>query len=136
MRLEEIYGMTDASKSFEDSIIEIVDSIAADTYEDILPELMHEAEVFGNPDEVDAMVFRDMLGASIAYMTLCRCGADMDAISDRLNLSNITAFNELGLVTVLGNATTDLAKPLLMEISREIRQAQKNILFKVIKNEP
>ena len=127
MRLEEIYGRTDASKSFEDRIIEIADTIAADTYEDILPELMHEAEVFENPDEVDAEVFRDMLGASIAYMTLCRCGADMDNISDRLDLSNITAFNELGLVTVLGNATTDLAKPLLMEISRGVRQAQKNL---------
>ena len=127
MRLEEIYGKTDDSKSFEERIIEIADNIAADTYEDILPELMHEAEIFGNPDEVDVEVFRDMLGASIAYMTLCRCGADMDNISDRLDLSNITAFNELGLVTVLGNATTDLAKPLLMEISRGVRQAQKNL---------
>ncbi len=126
-KLEAIYGETDSSKSFEDRVIEIAGSIAADAYEDILPELVHEAGIFGSTDEVDAEVFKNMLASSMAYLTLQRCGCDMEAISDRLDLSGISAFHELGLVTVLGNATTELAKPVLMEISRGIREAQKNL---------
>ena len=126
-QLEETYGATDENLSFEERIYEISKSIADETYEDILPELAHE---MGFGDSVDADLagrFRDTLASSIAYMTLSRCNADMDAVDQMVDFSYIQDFQYVGALAVLGNSTADLAKPLLMEIARAVRTAEKNL---------
>ena len=63
---------------------------------------------------------RETLSASIAYTLLSRCGADMDLWKDELNFDYISEFNTSMSLSVIGNATTDMCKPLLMEIGRTV----------------
>ena len=126
-QLEETYGRTDESLSFEERIYALSKAIAEDTYEDLMPELAHEMKSGDDVDTPTAEDFRDTLASSIAYMTLSRCNADMDYADTMVDFSHIHKFHDTGALIVLGNATADLAKPLLMEISRAIRSIKKNL---------
>ena len=132
-QLEKTYGATDKNNSFEGRLMEIARGIAEDYYMEILPELSYAKEdsFLEELDEFNVgVMLRDTLSASIAYTILSRCGADMDYWKDELDFSHISEFNTTKVLSVIGNATTDMCKPLLMEIGRTVaaydRQAARN----------
>ncbi len=113
--------------------MEIARGIAEDYYMEILPELSYAKEdsFLEELDELNVGVrLRDTLSASIAYTLLSRCGADMDYWKDELDFSYISEFNTTKVLSVIGNATTDMCKPILMEIGRTVaaydRQTARN----------
>ena len=73
---------------------------------------------------------RETLSSSIAYTLLSRCGADMEQWKDELNFEYISDFNTMEVVSVLGAATTDMCKPVLMEIGKTIAAYDRNIARK------
>ena len=132
-QLEKTYGATDKNNSFEGRLMEIARGIAEDYYMEILPELSYAKEdsFLEELDELNVGVrLRDTLSASIAYTLLSRCGADMDYWKDEFDFSYISEFNTTKVLSVIGNATTDMCKQLLMEIGRTVaaydRQAARN----------
>ena len=132
-QLEKTYGATDKQNTFEGRLMEIARGIAEDYYMEILPELSYAKEdsFLEELDELNVGVrLRDTLSASIAYTLLSRCGADMDYWKDELDFSYISEFNTTKVLSVIGNATTDMCKPLLMEIGRTVaaydRQTARN----------
>ena len=132
-QLEKTYGATDKNKSFENRLIEIAIRIAEDYYMEILPDLAYAKE--GSfLEELDGLNIgvrlRDTLSSSIAYTLLSRCGADMDYWKEDLDFGYINEFNTTKTLSVIGNATANICKPLLMEIGRTVaaydRQTARN----------
>ena len=133
-RLEQTYGGTDREQSFEQRIIEIAERIASDYYGDLLPQIKYakEGSFLEEMDELNVGIcLRDTLASSIAYTVLSRCGADMDFWKNELDFTHISEFNTPDTLAVIGNATAEMCKPLLLEIGRTVvaqeRQAAQNI---------
>ena len=129
-RLEKTYGETDRGSSFESRIMEIAGRIAEDYYREILPELSYskEGSFLEELDELNVgLRLRETLSASIAYTLLSRCGADMELWKDELDFDYISEFNTTKALSVIGNATTDMCKPLLMEIGRTVAAYDRQI---------
>ena len=129
-QLEKTYGGTDVNMPFEERIMEIADRIAKDYYEELLPELNYvkEGSFLGDLDELNLGIrLRETLASSISFTLLSRCGADMDLWKDDMNFEYIHEFNNTKSLAVIGNATTEMCKPLLMEIGRTIGAYERQI---------
>ena len=122
-QLEKTYGATDVHMPFEKRMMEIADRIAQDYYEELLPELNYVkgGSFLDGLDELNLGIrLRETLASSISFTLLSRCGADMDLWKDEMNFEYIHEFNNTKSLVVIGNATTEMCKPLLMEIGRTI----------------
>ena len=129
-QLEKTYGATDKGNSFEGRLMEIARRIAEDYYTELLPDLLYskEGSFLEELDELNVgLRLRETLSASIAYTILSRCGADMDLWKDDLNFDYISEFNTSMALSVVGNATTDMCKPLLMEIGKTVAAYDRQI---------
>ena len=129
-QLEKTYGGTDINMPFEERIMEIADRIAQDYYEELLPELNYvkEGSFLDDLDELNLGIrLRETLASSISFTLLSRCGADMDLWKDDMNFEYIHEFNNTKSLAVIGNATTEMCKPLLMEIGRTIGAYERQI---------
>ncbi len=129
-QLEKTYGATENSNSFEGRLMEIAGRIAEDYYRELLPDMSYskEGSFLEELDELNVEVrLRETLSASIAYTLLSRCGADMDIWKDELDFGYISEFNTTMALSVIGNATTDMCKPLLMEIGKTVAAYDRQI---------
>ena len=123
-QLEKTYGETDSSLPFEGRLIELARRIAQDYYVELLPELSYvkEDSFLEELDELNLGVrLRETLSSSIAYTLLSRCGADMELWKDEFNFDYIHEFNTTKSLSALGNAVTDMCRPVLMEIGKAIK---------------
>ena len=129
-QLEKTYGATDKDNSFESRLIEIAGRIAEDYYKEILSDMTYAKEnsFLEELDDLNVgLRLRETLSTSIAYTLLSRCGADMDLWKDELNFDYISEFNTAEVLSVIGNATTDMCRPLLMEIGKTVAAYDRNI---------
>ena len=118
-QLEKTYGTTDNNAPFESRIMELAERIAFDTYEELLSDIEYvkEGSFLEELDDFNVgVMLRDTLSSSIAYTLLSRCGADMEQWADELNFEHIHNFNTMKTLSVMGSATTEMCKPVLMEI--------------------
>lgn len=123
-RLERTYGETDAQKSFGDRLLEIAQRVTDDCYEDVAEELQYltEGSFLEGLDEYSLKIhLRETLQASISYTLLTRCGLDAQEYPYSMNFDYIHEFNTLPVLSQLGSNTTELCKPILMEIGKAIR---------------
>ncbi len=129
-QLEKTYGATESSNSFESRLIEIAERIAEDYYGELMQDMSYakEGSFLEELDELNVgLRLRETLSASIAYTLLSRCGADMDLWKDELNFDYISEFNTTNALSVIGNATTDICKPLLIEIEKTVADYDRHI---------
>ena len=68
---------------------------------------------------------RETMAASVAYLLLKRCGYQPDEYLDPESLQFITDFNTFPVICHLGDAVSNTAKPVLMDIGREIRSMER-----------
>ena len=123
-RLEQTYGATDDKKLFEERLMEIAERIAADYYEELLPDLQYMIEdsfLEGLDEQNIGIRLRETLADSISFTLLSACGADMEEYKSELAFDFIHEFNSMDTLAVLGDAANELAKPVLLEIGRTIR---------------
>ena len=123
-QLAEIYELDGKNLAFEERMIELAEQLAND---DQCKELVSQISpnIGGSAlehmdSESQWLSVRQTLASSIAYTLLSRCGADMDTWGDKLDFSHITDFNTLETVGRLGSATTDICRPILIEIRKAI----------------
>ncbi|MCR4908857.1 MAG: DEAD/DEAH box helicase family protein, partial [Lachnospiraceae bacterium] len=122
-RLERTYGETDSETPFEMRLVEIGSRIAEDYYEDILQELREfsvDSEIEKYDEEGLAVCVMETLKASICFILLERCGFDPERWDNKLDFSYIGDFNSLKVLNIIGCAVSNLTRPVLMEIRREI----------------
>ncbi len=130
VQLEKTYGATDSSSSFESRFMEIAGRVAEDYYRELMQDMSYakEGSFLEELDELNVgLRLRETLSASIAYTLLSRCGADMDLWKDELNFDYISEFNTTSALSVIGNATTNLCKPLLIEIEKTVAAYDRHI---------
>ena len=145
--LETIYGGTDEDKSFEERLFEVSQKIVADYYEEILPDLQNKSEgsSLENLDEQNIGIrFKETLADSIAFMLLSACSVDMKEYQSKFSFDFIHEFDTMDSLYILGDATSELAKPVLVEIGKTVRiynrihekEQEENLLQKGIENTP
>ena len=141
-QLEKTYGETEGSLSFEGRIMELAMRIAGDYCEDLMPEIddVKEGSFLEELDELNVEIrLRDTLSSSIAYILLSRCGTDMETWAEELNFEYISDFNTPKIISVLGSATSELCRPILVDIGKTITEYNKKMEKepeKIIKNNP
>lgn len=136
-RLEHIYGETDAEKSFGGRLLEIAERVTNDYYEEVAEDLLYltDGSFLDGLDEYSLKVrLRETLQASISYTLLTRCGLETRDYLDSMNFDYIHEFNTVPVLSQLGSNTTELCKPILMEIGKAIRVYEQEISKKEIDN--
>ena len=129
-RLESIYGETDRESSFIDRIREITVRVSEECYPEILSDLeyLKEGSYLEELDELNLSVrLQVTLADSIAYTILKRCGVAESVLAEEMSFPYIHEFNTVETLSQLGSYVSDLAKPILMEIGKIIRNHEKEI---------
>ena len=120
--LEKIYGETDASRPFENRIMELANRIASEMAPDIVSDQLSmsvEGSYLDGLDELNLEVrLQQTLAASIAYTVLERCGMDADIVG--VEFPYLHEFNSIETLSVMGEASSELSGPILREIGRSI----------------
>jgi len=119
--LEDTYGETNEDMPFEYRIIEISKHIAEEYAHDVLPELKNfqEDSLLAGLDDFNLELrFRETLASSIAYTVLERCGKNPDEFIEDMNFGFITEFNTVETLSILGEASSTVTEPVLMDICR------------------
>ena len=110
--------------SFEDKIIKICELAVRDQLAYYLEEL-EQVKAVSLLEELDAlnlsMWLRLPLEASVGYTVLTRCGIDAGLYYDDVDFEKIYDFSTLPTVTVLGNATSNISRALLLELGKLAR---------------
>ena len=127
-QLEKTYGKTDETISFGARLMEIAGRIADDYSEDLLPELRDrlEGSLLDGYDDLNLeMRIRETLKDSMGYTLLSRCG--QDTADYDFSFAYLHEFNNLQVMSVLGNAVSEMTEPILMEIGRTVRITEQQI---------
>ena len=126
--LEQIYGATDPQNSFEERVVEIVERISAEHADQLLGSLQHT--IAGNPladlDETSLdLHLKNTLSESVSFTILSACGIEVQKYSSKFEFSYIHEFDTMDTLSILGDAANELAKPVLLEISKTVRAYEK-----------
>lgn len=126
--LEQIYGATDPQNSFEERVVEIVERISAEHADQLLGSLQHT--IAGSPladlDETSLdLHLKNTLSESVSFTILSACGIEVQKYSSKFEFSYIHEFDAMDTLSILGDAANELAKPVLLEISKTVRAYEK-----------
>ncbi len=135
--LEKTYGETDRQETFEQRLRNMVKQISRDYASEVLPDARYvsEGSLLEELDEWNIrMRLRETMEESVAYALLSRCGADMEVWREDFSFSYIHEFNTIGILSVIGNAISELAKPMLMEIGRSIGRYERQQRGQIVPN--
>ena len=124
--------------SFEDKIIKICELAVRDQLAYYLEEL-EQVKAGSLLEELDAlnlsMWLRLPLEASVGYTVLTRCGIDAGLYYDDVDFEKIYDFSTAATLSVLGNATSNISRTLLLELgqlarslTRQRQPRRKNVL--------
>lgn len=136
-RLENTYGGTNEQNSFEERLLEIADWIAKDCYEELAEDLQYlvKDSFLEELDDFTLKVqLREVLRSSIGYTLLSRCGADMEDYKDAFIFDHIHEFNTVATLSLIGSTTTELCKPILIEVGKGIRAFDREKVEKGLAN--
>lgn len=128
-QLEKTYGTTNNDHPFEMRLMELANRIAEDFYPELITDLEYVKEgsfLDGLDAQNTEIRVRETLFSSIAFVLLSRCGFDMEELKNELIFDYIHDFSSVETLSILGNATTDMAQPVLMEIGRTIGAYERN----------
>ena len=126
--LEQIYGATEPQNSFEERVVEIVERISAEHADQLLGSLQHT--IAGSPladlDETSLdLHLKNTLSESVSFTILSACGIEVQKYSSKFEFSYIHEFDTMDTLSILGDAANELAKPVLLEISKTVRAYEK-----------
>ena len=75
-------------------------------------------------------ILTTVVWASVFYMTINRCGINVEDHTDKSNFEFLNYFKNTRLTTILGSATSDIAEMGLREIAKTVRNLQLNEINK------
>ena len=120
-RLEELYGKTDETADFVDRVRVIADKITEETARQLFDDMaeLKQGSRLALLDEANLKLrLQITLSDSVAYSILKRCGVPDSVLEDTIGFMFIPEFNTPNTLLALGNQTSELAKPVLMEIGK------------------
>ena len=126
--LANAFGSPDEAASFADHIIAVSRIAAQDNLADYLDELRN-VRTDSFLEELDDLNletrFRRLLANSVAFTVLTRCGINAAQFLEAEDFDGLYEFNTFDTMTVLGTATSDVSRMMLLEIERTIKSVER-----------
>ena len=125
--LENSFGTIEKDKEFQLNIIEIAGNVVQDNISDYIEMLngIDDGSLISF-DEDNETELQKLVSASVAYMTIIRCGYSVREFFEWSDFSAITHFNSFETVSILGSAVSDISEMVLREIESTIKDLQRN----------
>ena len=127
--LESTFGELDDKNDLPTALISVANNAIEDNFQDYLSDLMdcrEDSRLEGMNEQSVEALFRDILRNSVAYMTLARCGYDVDKYLAYEDFQGISHFNTLDTISRLGSAASDISEMLLREIEGTVKDMQRS----------
>lgn len=126
--LEDKFGTMEDKSSLPLAIISTVYNRVVDNMQDYLEELK-SVTANSKLEELDneqlESAFLEILLFSTIGLTMSRCGLDVNEYIPKDNFSGIEKFNTFETMSILGTATRDFSKEILLEVSKTVINVQK-----------
>lgn len=122
--LEDTYSFEVSPSNLPDALLEIGKNTAAENYPDYLEDFRRSVSgsFLSDLDDLNLeLLFRRTLTASVQYTLLKRCGFDPEDYLSREDFADIHSFNTVDTLSQVGFAVNETARPVLIDIGREIR---------------
>ncbi len=126
--LEDKFGTMEDKSSLPLAIISTVYNRVVDNMQDYLEELKSvtaNSELEKLDNEQLENEFLEILLFSTIGLTMSRCGLDVNEYIPKDNFSGIEKFNTFETMSILGTATRDFSKEILLEVSKTVINVQK-----------
>ncbi len=124
--LADAYGLSEAdSADLPFALSEISRQLTEENLEEAMDGLLYETEgtfLEGLDGDTIRVEFRQLLMNSAFYTLAVRCGLNPMEYLEEEDFSAITDYNALPVLTFLGNATSQLVEPVLVDIGRTVRK--------------
>ena len=118
------FGELENKTTFAEALISAAGNLVDDNFTDYLTELT-QVRTDSFMEELDdlnvGVELKRALRTSVAYMLMSRCGIDAAYYLGREHLDAIWDFNTIPVISLLGNAASDISEMALREIGDTVR---------------
>lgn len=134
--LTDTYGLEgDDAADLELALLAIASQTADENLEEAMEGLQYELEdtfLEGLDEDTIRVSFRNLFMESAFYVLSRRCGLDPMEYLEEEDFAGITDFNRLSILSFLGNATSQLVEPVLVDIGQTIRRIYREEMQKEV----
>ncbi len=124
--LAETYGIKEnEGPDLNAALMEVASFLAEENLAEAMQGLEYEVEgtyLEGLGEDALRVNFRELLKNSIFYTLSVRCGQDPMEYLEEEDFADIVDYNTLPVLSILGNAASSLAEPVLRGIGRTVRE--------------
>lgn len=126
--LENVFGAVDDKSDLGSAVISACENAVNDNLSDYLFELCNAKQdsfLEDFSDDIISSKFHKLVSNSVSYTILSRLGVDSDLILDTEDFEDVVNFNTPNTFNALGEATNNISKTALIEISKTIFALEK-----------
>ena len=126
--LENVFGAVDDKSDLSSAVISACENGVNDNLSDYLFELCsakQDSFLEDFSDDIISSKFRKLVSNSVSYTVLSRLGVDADLMLDTEDFEDVVNFNTPNIFNALGEATNNISKTALLEISKTIFALEK-----------
>lgn len=126
--LEETFGTIGDKSDLANAILDTAFRNVQENMQDYLEELkkvLDNSYLAGRDNDEIEYTFRNLLMFSTVSLVLSRCGIEPSKYFQESDFADITKFNTFETISILGTATRDFSREILLEISKTIINVQK-----------
>lgn len=138
--LENVFGAVDNQSDLGSAVISACENAVSDSLSDYLFELCsakQDSFLEDFSDDIISSKFRKLVSNSVSYTVLSRLGVDADLMLDTEDFEDVVNFNTPNTFNALGEATNNISKTALLEISKTIFALEKgNRIFEKSSTSP
>ena len=138
--LENVFGAVDDKSDLGSAVISACKNGVNDNLSDYLFELCsakQDSFLEDFSDDIISSKFRKLVSNSVSYTVLSRLGVDADLMLDTEDFEDVVNFNTPNTFNTLGEATNNISKTALLEISKTVFTLEKeNRIFEKSSTSP
>lgn len=138
--LENVFGAVDDKSDLSSAVISACENAVSDSLSDYLFELCNAKQdsfLEDFSDDIISSKFRKLVSNSVSYTVLSRLGVDADLMLDTEDFEDVVNFNTPNTFNALGEATNNISKTALLEISKTVFALEKeNRIFEKTSTSP
>lgn len=138
--LENIFGAVDDKSDLNSAVISACENAVSNNLSDYLFELCsakQDSFLEDFSDDIISSKFRKLVSNSVSYTVLSRLGVDADIMLDTEDFEDVVNFNTPNTFNALGEATNNISKTALLEISKTVFALKKeNRIFEKSSTSP
>ena len=138
--LENVFGAVDDKFDLGSAVISACENAVSDSLSDYLFELCsakQDSFLEDFSDDIISSKFRKLVSNSVSYTVLSRLGVDADLMLDTEDFEDVVNFNTPNTFNALGEATNNISKTALLEISKTVFALEKeNRIFEKSSTSP